>query len=410
MKKIALATLSTALFASQMVVYPHFAYVKEKRSVQKGIIAPLPKTIIADSLHICSQKGFYIRHRDDLRTFLKKNLKKGERVRFKKGKEVLTGTILSVDPLIIQTPDRIVFKVDYLDIFYKKLPIKGAFEERIELLDRRLKRCEVEYLAGGVSWSSNYTAEVGKKLHLQGYIRIQNSSGYDFKGLKLSVLAGDVRSSSPRPIYPRRLYKGMVAAVEAAPAVTERSVEGYHRYDLSGKWDLYDGDDLWVPYVNEKVSYKKHLRCRCSDLGYNFGERQYRFDQVYEFKAPKALPKGKVRFFGKNTFLGEAFITNRAKDEKIELTIGKEFDLLLKKRVLFYESTKKRVETKVAYSIKNAKSVAVDVELKEHLPYSSYEIQSEKPYKKVNASTIVYTLQIPAKSTLTFQASYIFRK
>ncbi len=411
MKKTLIFTASTALFAAQMVVYPNFAYVKEKRDVQKGIIAPLPRTINKDSVHVCGSKGFYIRHKQDLRRLLKKSLHKGQKVRFRKFKDVLIGTILSVDPLIIKTGDRIIFKVDYLDIIYDELPTLAVLEDRIELLDKSLRSCEVEYLTGGVRWSSNYIATAeDTKLHLQGYIRIQNSSGYDFKNLKLSVLAGDVRSGPLRPTYPRRVYKGMVTSASEAATIKEESVEGYHKYELAGRWNLKDGDDLWAPYVDEKIDYKKILRCRCSDLGYNFRKREYRFDQIFEFTAPKALPRGKVRFYAQNTFLGEAFIPNRAKKEKVSVAVGKEFDLLLKKRVLEFDATKKRVQVEVEYSLKNAKNKMVEVEIEELLPFSNYRIQSEKNYKKRGAADIVYRIKIPANSKLTFKANYTFFK
>ena len=406
MKRYLILLAATTLFATQMVIYQNQAFVSEDRSVKDGVIAPLPKRIVVDSIYLgCKAKGYRFIRKKDFKKVIKELLHIGDQVTFERNKQRYSGIVLSVDPLIIKTKERIFFKVSFFDLFIKDVPVGLVFMDHLELLQKDINRCQINYLTGGIGWRSTYVAKLGHRLHLQGYIKINNSSGSDYHRVKLKVLAGDLRQS----VVPVRRAMVIMDAAMAKPAVQQHAVAGYHRYDIDGVWDLPDGQEVSILYIDEDLPYKKKLIANCSDLSYNFGTRKYRFDQVVEFKAPKPLPGGNVRFYADGTFLGQSTMANRAEGEKVELTTGKHFDLLLTKQTLEFEDRKNFKQIKVRYIISNPTNKDQKLFIKEHL-FGNAHISTTQNYKKQDASTIVYNLVVPAKSKKSFTAQYTFYK
>ncbi|MRI83428.1 MAG: hypothetical protein C6I00_03320 [Nitratiruptor sp.] len=405
MKKALLLATTTWLYAGQMVIYPNIAYIEETFKVEDGTIAPLPRTIIRDSIRLgCDTQAYRFIKAQTPEDLVKKSLKKGQKIAFFHQKKRLTGTILSVDPLLIKA-DRIYWDVRYKDLVLKSFPL-APLQSQLQLVGGDASVCDVGFLAGGIRWYSAYVAVLDGKLELEGNIHIQNESGRDYENMRLAVVAGELKR---RRLTPRAVTAAIgVDTIEAAP-VKHKEVMGYHRYDLRGRWDLKDRQELVVRYVHERLAYRHYLRLRSDDLRYNFGTRTYRFNQVVEFKAPKALPRGVVRFFAQGSFIGENYMPQSAKGEGVHLIIGKDFDLRLKKEVLAFFEDRHSIETTLRYTITNPKGKSVEISIEEDLG-SNWRAKSGKPYKKLDARTIAYELKIPAKSKLSFTATYQFFK
>ncbi len=404
MKKLLFLLAALVLTADEVTIYKGFAFVKETRNVKNHIIAPLPKTIVSDSIFVNGAKGYY-RYKPagfDRNALLQSYLHK--RVRFDHGKEVLEGELISIDPIIIQTSNRAYFDVAFKDIHFPSVQIPTAPSLYVE--EPQNGKTEVMYLAEGIGWRANYTARMGNRLDLRGAIKIEDRSGYRYNLVKLSVVAGDVRrKKSVRK--PPIMMKAM--AMEAAPAqVAPKSVTGLYRYDIPGRWNLQDG--LYVPFVQLSIPYELRYRADLYSVGYHRGTLRQKFRRILTFRSPKPLPQGTVRIYSDDTFLGEAYINDMAPKERVRLELGKDFDLSIERVTKEYENSKTFFRSRVRYVAKNPKAHEVTVHIYEHLPWPGMRITSERSYRNIDASTILYTLKLPAKSTRTFEATYSYRK
>ena len=404
MKKLLLLLAALAAMADEVTIYKGFAFIKETRSVRDHIIAPLPKSIVPDSIYASGAKGYY-RYKPAgfdrhalLRSFLHK------RVRFDRGTEVLEGELISIDPIIIQTSKRVYFDVAFRDIHIPNVQIPTA--PSLYLEEPQNGKTELMYLVEGINWKANYTARIGKRLDLRGTIKIEDRSGYRYNLVKLGVVAGDVRrkKSVRRPPI---MMKAMVA--EAAPdQIAPKSVTGLYRYDIPGRWNLQDG--LYVPFVELDIPYELRYRADLSGVGYHRGTLRQKFRRILTFRSPKPLPQGTVRIYSADTFLAEAHISDVAPKEQVRLELGKDFDLSIKRVTKEYENSKTFFRSRVRYEVQNPKAKEVEVRIYEHLPWSDMHITSERSYRTVDASTILYVLKLPAKSARAFEVTYSYRK
>lgn len=214
------------------------------------------------------------------------------------------------------------------------------------------------YLTGGISWKTNYVANVNSAdtLDLNGWVAINNRSGIDYKNAKVQLIAGDVNQvydgGIARPMYATRMMaKAMVndtAMVESAGAAPQQ-ISGYQLYTLPDKTDIKDNQTKQVILIEKnKVKYAKEGRLYSSL--YFGGDYQSLFEKVHpdmyyimrntdEDNLGLPLPAGVVRFYenddsGSMQFIGENSIGHVAKGEKIELNLGSFFNIFADGKVL----------------------------------------------------------------------------
>ena len=214
------------------------------------------------------------------------------------------------------------------------------------------------YLTGGISWKTNYVANVNgtDTLDLNGWVAINNRSGIDYKDAKVQLIAGDVNQvydgGAARPMYATRMMaKAMVndaVALEAAGAAPQQ-ISGYQLYTLPDKTDIKDNQTKQVILIEKnKVKYAKEGRLYSSL--YFGGDYQSSFEKAHpdmyyimknteEDNLGLPLPAGVVRFYenddnGSMQFIGENSIGHVAKGEKIELNLGTFFNVFADGKVL----------------------------------------------------------------------------
>ena len=214
------------------------------------------------------------------------------------------------------------------------------------------------YLTGGISWKTNYVANVNgtDTLDLNGWVAINNRSGIDYKDAKVQLIAGDVNQvydgGIARPMYATRMMaKAMdndAVALEAAGAAPQQ-ISGYQLYTLPDKTDIKDNQTKQVILIEKnKVKYAKEGRLYSSL--YFGGDYQSSFEKAHpdmyyimknteEDNLGLPLPAGVVRFYenddnGSMQFIGENSIGHIAKGEKIELNLGSFFNIFADGKVL----------------------------------------------------------------------------
>ena len=242
-------------------------------------------------------------------------------------------------------PGRVLF--DKIPLGLNSTPVLKA---RVEVQEDGDKTLYLAYLTSGFSWEADYVAKVNddKTLELLGRVSLNNNSGSAYDNVKVNLIAGDVNTVS-RMVMPRMWSLKSVEAMNAmtdsfaagAVVTTPEALSGYYMYQIPQSTSLKDGQVKQVSFVNApKVNYLKEGTI-FSTL--SFGAEKTSFEDVnpslicsFENVADDGLgiplPKGKVSFYdydknGALQFVGEDTVDNKAEGQKIELKLGKFFDI-----------------------------------------------------------------------------------
>ncbi|HLB01345.1 MAG TPA: DUF4139 domain-containing protein [Bacteroidota bacterium] len=293
---------------------------------------------------------------------------------------------------------------------------------------------ELSYLAGGLSWSSDYVAllsEKDDKLDLTGWVTLVNNSGAAFQNAGLKLVAGDVNVVSGAIGYDMRAMKSLNAAEAAAPQFQQSELFEYKLYTLQRKTDLNPNETKQIELVSGRdvASKKMFIYDGVADQWrYWWNNPSYRNQQSFgqqsntkvgtyvTFMNEKKsglgipLPKGKVRVYkldtdGKEQFVGEDRIDHTPKDEEIRLYLGNAFDIVGERAQTDFKSfaSGKVVEETIRIKVRNHKDEKVTVQVYEHpWRWNQWEITKKSTeFEKVDQSTIRFPVTIPADGEVT---------
>jgi hypothetical protein len=269
-----------------------------------------------------------------------------------------------------------------------------------------------------------------------GWVTIQNNSGTEFPEANIKLMAGDVAKIQPSPIR-TRMYSMAVGGVagQAAPAVTQKSFDDFHLYDLHRTVDLRDGETKQVEFLRAaKVPITRRYEYDGSDFGYEYGDglntdrssgigSSKKVTIVQVFKNSEAnhlgmpLPAGKLRFYRQDTdgqveFTGESTIDHTPKDGTVRVVTGNAFDITgERKQTDFHlDSRTRTMDESFEIKVKNAKEQPVTVEVIEHLyRWSNWAITSKSTaFTKEDSRTIQFPVEVAAsgEKIVTYTVHY----
>jgi len=309
--------------------------------------------------------------------------------------------------------------------------------------------CRVSYLTDLINWKADYIAVVDekeKKVDLNAWVTITNNSGTTYRDASLQLMAGDVRRIRPEEARRFRAYGVGGMAGPAAPAprpqFQEQAFFEYHLYTLEGKTTIADKETKQMTLLSAAaVPVKKAYVYEGGRFEWQkwLTEEYYRYPEMYgQPEAPSTsaiktvgvvleienskknhlgipLPMGKVRVYkadkqGRLQFIGEDQISHTPRDEKIRLTIGNAFDLVgERKRTHLKVISHCEYEETFEITLRNHKDAPVEIVVVEH-PFASWEITDQShDYKKKDAHTIEFTVDVPAhgQATVTYKVRVI---
>ena len=289
-------------------------------------------------------------------------------------------------------------------------------------------RSEISYLAGGLSWSSDYVALLNAedtKLDLTGWVTLTNASGTSFMNAGLKLVAGDVNVVQEEFAGRLRAQKTMMADVAAAaPQFQQTELFEYKLYTLQRKTDVRDNETKQVELIAGKnVPARKMFiydglgdqwRMWYNNYSYrsqgSFGQMSNGKVGVYmTFKNEEKgglgipLPKGKVRVYkrdadGKEQFIGEDRIDHTPKDEEIRLYLGNAFDIVGERAQKDFKTIASGhvVEETIEIKLRNHKNEAVEVQVYEHpWRWNQWEVVSASgEWQKVDQSTLRFPVKL----------------
>lgn len=267
---------------------------------------------------------------------------------------------------------------------------------------------ELSYLTGGISWSADYTlvfTDESDKADLNGWVTLTNHSGADYLEAKLKLVAGDVNRVQEH-VPQREVYFAKAADVVAQGAFVERGMFEYHLYELQRPADVLNNEQkqvelLSAPGIQIERRYIYDVNRDAEKVSV---ELRFKNEEANQLGIP--LPKGRIRTFSKDAdetmqFVGEASIDHTPKDEKIELEVGKSFDLRGERRIVETKDSEmfgQRTHTEtVEIKLRNHKDKAATIRVREQAAQGARNweiVKSTHKYEKKDAFVVEFPIDV----------------
>ncbi len=283
---------------------------------------------------------------------------------------------------------------------------------------------ELSYLTAGLSWRADYVAELNAhddQLDLNGWVTLTNQSGAAYPNARLQLVAGDlnrVHEAQPMP----RATMAMTAKVADAADMQQESLFEYHLYTLQRPTTLAENQTKQVALMSaSRVPVKKEYLLEGANYYYSgqygeLGQKQkvgvfVEFDNKGEGLGIP-LPKGVIRMYkrdsqGNAQFVGEDRIDHTPKNETVRLKLGDAFDVTAdKKQTAFMklaatDRTSHVFESAYEIVLKNAKTEAVTVTVREPMPGDWTMVSESQPHTRAASGTAEWKVNVPAEGRVT---------
>ncbi|MFQ5682790.1 MAG: DUF4139 domain-containing protein [Candidatus Binatia bacterium] len=276
---------------------------------------------------------------------------------------------------------------------------------------------EASYLTGGISWKADYVFVLNPqdtRGDLSGWVTINNKSGATYKNATLKLVAGDIhRAQTGRKVYGALDHAAKAArSRESLSEFTEEGFFEYHLYSLQGKSTIKDKQTKQlsllstsdVPVKKRFVYYgaQRYYRNRFGTPVSNQKVGVYlEVANKKENQLGLPLPKGVVRVYkadgaGSLQFIGEDRIDHTPKDEKVKIKMGEAFDVVGERTQKDWRKIASHLyEVEWEIKLRNHKKENAQVTIIEPVPGDWEMLYSSHSYKKTEAHTLQYLVQIP---------------
>jgi hypothetical protein len=283
----------------------------------------------------------------------------------------------------------------------------------------RKQQIEASYLAGNLSWNSDYVLTVGredKAADLDGWVTLVNNSGTAFHNARLQLVAGDLNRIQPPAAAPMEREMAMTKAVRAQQFAQENFSE-YHLYTLGRKTSVEDKETKQISLLQGSgIPLEKHFVVSGQNFYYRNQQNPgsplkdnvmvfYRFKNDEKSGLGMPMPAGNVRVYQKDSkgnilFVGEDRIDHTPKDEMLNIHIGNAFDVISERKQTDY----KRVDThtwemEFEITLRNHKDSAITVEVNEPIGGDWEMVNSTHKYTKTAAWAAQFNVPVAANGT-----------
>jgi hypothetical protein len=293
---------------------------------------------------------------------------------------------------------------------------------------------ELSYLSGGLAWQADYVAELSAdngSLDLNGWVTLTNRSGTAYPNARLQLVAGDVNRVREEMKDAMVLGRAALAAAPMpAPQMSQQALFEYHLYTLERPTTIADNQTKQVALLHATgtpVTKELVLAGEPHYYGSSAGEigRKLKVGVFVEFDNREAsglglpLPKGVVRVYqrdaqGRAQFIGEDRIDHTPKNEKVRLRLGNAFDITADKkqtdfRVRPQPGRHDAYESAYEIVLRNAKSEAVTVTVREPVPGDWTMLQESQRHTKAATGTAQWQVSVPAGGSRTLSYRVLTR-
>jgi len=268
------------------------------------------------------------------------------------------------------------------------------------------------YLTSGLSWQMDYALVLnnkGDQLKLDGLATLINNTGVDFKNSKVLLMAGQV-NQPPAPML--RQKTAMLMAESMADSGSPQAFQDYQLYKLPQRASLLNGQTKQVSLISSDTV--------AAEKSYHYAFQVYptldrqTYDQKPDIRISFIngqkeglgfpLPAGTARVFspdaeGLKHFIGSANIQNSSKGQKVNLPVGKAFDLTIKQQQTLFEKNYDSFLNGYELQLSNSSDQIKQIEITANFHQDWKVTESNQPYTRVNASQLRWTISLPAESS-----------
>jgi hypothetical protein len=283
---------------------------------------------------------------------------------------------------------------------------------------QRLAR--LSYLTNGLAWRADYVAtfdEKAGKLDLIGWITLTNQSGTSFEAARTQLVAGNVSQGDDGDEMRGEPIPGVVEAGSDADTGGSQAVGDVHLYTLPERTTIAQNETKQVSFLDAAgVAAKKVYQFNVG--GFASADDPASAAVVIDFVNSQAsglgsgLPAGNIRVYerdqsGDPKFVGENQIGHTPQGSELAVKIGDAFDVTVKPTLTGTTAVSKtRTRYAMSYLIHNARPEAVTVELRQGGIWgrAAKVVSASAPSRKIDASTVGWSVNVPANGEATVTA------
>ncbi len=336
--------------------------------------------------------------------------------------------------MVIQTSDGRVILNPTGEIEVNSIPngliSKPTLMWLLEATKAGAQNIELSYITQGMNWKSDYVVSLeadGKAGDVKGWVTLTNNCGTSFNVKTLKLLAGDVqRVQPPRGGRGGAQFGAMNAA--AKNEFTEEAFADYHLYTLGRPTTVNNKEikqvslleGFKVPFtkrlVVDPMKYYAGYRPSEGEVGTGIIKPTIQLvmmnDKASNMGMP--LPAGTVKVYQRDSsgslqLLGEDNIDHTPKDEKVTLTVGRAFDVVVERKRTDFKwilsgTTRRGMTETFEVELRNRKETSDTVTLIERF-WGEFSIKdSSIQPKKLDSNTFELTVPLKANEVkkLTF--------
>ncbi len=421
---------------SSLVVYNgNLGLVHENRKIEldKGkqalVYEDVASSVITESVNVTFPKGVTLysqQYRFDqinAQKLAQAHLGKNVKFYIETGSDLMykSGLLLSASSqAVVKTAQDEIYTVPTSALIFSDIPkeliTKPSLVWNVNATKKNKGSLTLDYLINNISWNSNYVLNLAKEhADLSGWITINNRSGKAFNETKLTVLAGDINRAAA-PVNRVYLTK---AVMEDSAAIQELSHEGYHLYEIPFKVNLTNNESTQIKFLDIKnIPISRKYEAHLTSPFYFNDEQKHPVTQYLTIASlEKALPLGTIRSYSKEKettlLLGESTIGHTPKHEEVKVTLGTNFDLLVKSNLASTNNDRFFNDTTVAYEVTNRSKETKSVELL--VPFLKQEngdssVKSTQKYSWKNGNTLSFKIDVKADSKKSFEVHFRAKK
>ena len=318
---------------------------------------------------------------------------------------------------------------------------KPTLTAKINAKNSGYKTLRLAYLTDGLSWKTDYVANVinKDKLNLTGWVTINNESGIDYENAKIQLIAGDVnvvRNAVPRMAKGVMLMASASYDMASNDSIEPQNLNSYELYTLPTTTTIKNQQTKQVALIEKtEVKYKKEFNLQTPFYFNSNGDEfekyhpsiTYVINNTADDNLGISLPSGTMRFYendknGNLQFIGSAHINNTAKEDTLRLYLGEAFNISVSgktKKISEQELTrqkqnkctdiKKRLTYETEVTINNAEDGDNNVIISQHFNNEYKIIKESVVSTEKNATTREWIVPAKAKqkTVLTYTAEII---
>jgi hypothetical protein len=340
-----------------------------------------------------------------------------------------TAEVLStVGGVVLRIGTRIeVLREDNLPtrVIFDKVPENLRAQPTLSVLVNAAKPvnevARLTYLSRGFNWAADYVAvfdEPKGSTSMQGWITLRNTSGTSFVNARTQLVAGDVNLvESEQEWWNNWQQRRNSNRRSSGTENTGREQLGdYYVYPIKQLTTVANNQTKQVSFldvdaVKASKGYEVTFYGFQSNAEPRSAEVRMRFSNSKAAGMGEQLPSGVVRIYmrdvrGQPQFVGEDHIDHTSAGSEMALKIGDAFDVTVQPTLVQSRRIDKRkTEYDMSYLVRNARSTASVVTLRQYGLWRENEVVKESMKgRRTDANVFAWDVPVPAngEATLTF--------